>query len=422
MNSLVLVITICVLIFLCGYLSIGEASVSSVSAARAQAWAGVDPRRVNLVDWEFNQRQRVIITILVTHNVLAVAVSSFATVLTTSLWGDVGIIWGTVIVSILMVLFSDFLPKCIGMAFGERTFSTILPILKSLSYAVSPVAKVLEKIVEYFSDLFGVDMTLESTMVTRNEIEKLVKEGEESGVIEENERRMIDGVISFDETRVSEIMVPRISIDAFQADALISDAMPQIIEWEHSRVPVFDEDIDHIVGIAYIKDMISYLREKKLDVPLRSFMREPLFVPETLKVDALFDIMRKKHVHFAVVVDEYGGTAGILTLEDLLEEIVGDIRDEYDEESATIVQIGKDSYRVKCAEPLEDLGSFVNYDFNCDEVDSVGGYVLDKFNGFPKKGDTISDGHWAIKVTDVGEHRVNEAVFTRLHNEDTIEE
>ena len=417
MNGVMWITLIACLIFLCGYMSVGEASVSSVSVPRAQAWAGDDPVRQRLVDWELTKRQRVIITILVTHNILAVAVSSFATVFTTSVWGDGALVWCTVVVSVLMVLFSDFLPKCIGMAFGERTFPTMLPILRGISTVITPVVDALENVVGYFSRAFGVDMTLESSIVTRNEIEQIVSDSAESGVIEETERRMIDGVISFDETRVSEIMLPRISVDAFEASSLISEVLPKIHEWEHSRIPVYEEDIDHIVGVIYVKDLIPYLREKHLDVALDTFMRQPLFVPGTMKVDALFDIMRKKHVHFAVVVDEYGGTAGIITLEDLLEEIVGEIRDEYDEESAPFIKIGDNSFRVKCAEPLEDLGNFVGYDFDCDDVDSVGGYVLDRFNGFPKKGDTFTDGVWSIKVTDVGEHRVNEVVFTRLVSE-----
>lgn len=412
-SFVILVLTIATLVALSGYLSVGEAAISSVSAPRARAFGEANPRLAPLVDWELAERQRAIIAILVAHNLFAVAASSFATVLTTNLWGEKGVFWATVIMTVLMVLFADFLPKCIGMALGEKNFGFILPGLRAFSVVFKPLVAALERIVKICGRLLHVDMTLESTVVTRDEIEQLVKNGEESGAIEASERRMIDGVIAFDETRVSEIMVPRVSMDALEVNETIANVASLMQNWEHSRIPVFHETPDDIVGIVYLKDMIPYLRAGKTDTLLSAFMRRPLFVPETMKVADLFGMMRGKRVHFAVVVDEYGGTAGIVTLEDLLEEIVGDIRDEYDEEAAPIVQLDDRSYRVKCTESLEELGAVVGYDFDCSDVDSVGGYVLDKFMGFPEKGDVYRDADWTIKVTDVGEHRVNEVVFVR---------
>lgn len=406
---------ILLMVFLCGYMSVGESSIACVSEAKARAWGNENQGFMSLVDWELTQRQKVVIAILVAHNLFSVASSSMMTVIATDLWGHSGVFWATAVMTTLMVLFADFLPKCIGMALGEKTFPVLLPGLKACEVVFRPVITVLNWIVVAASRLMKVDMVLESSIVTRDEIEQLVKNGEESGAIEESERRMIDGVISFDETRVSEIMVPRVSMDALEVSQSIGKVFSQIEEWEHSRIPVYKETPDDIVGVLYLKDMIPYLQEGKMDAALADVMREPLFVPETMKVNDLFNTMRAKRIHFAVVVDEYGGTAGIITLEDLLEEIVGEIHDEYDEDSAPVVRIGSSSFRVKCSESLEDLGAALSYEFNCDDVDSVGGYVLDRFNGFPAKGDTLSDGVWTITVTDVGEHRVNEVIFT--HND-----
>jgi putative hemolysin len=407
------VLSIFLFIFLCGVLSVGEASVSSVSSARALAWAEENPYFAHLVNWELDNRQRVIIAILVAHNLFSVAASSLLTFYTTGLWGENGIFWATTIMTILMVLFADFLPKCIGMAVGEKTFFLVLPSLKTAAVVFKPVIVFLEKIVHYVSRAFRMDMTLESSMVTRDEIEQLVKNGEESGEIEPSERRMIDGVIALDETRVSEIMVPRTSVDALEVSQKLEDVLSKMRNWEHSRIPVFSGTLDEIVGVVYLKDMIPFLHAGKIKTPLKNFMRPAFFIPETMKVNDLFNNMRNRHIHFAVVVDEYGGTAGIITLEDLLEEIVGDIRDEYDDDSVPIMQLNDHTYKVKCTESLEDFEAAAGYDFHCEDVDSVGGYVLYRFNGFPKKGDTIKDGDWTIKVTDVGEHRVNEVLFIR---------
>ncbi|MGI6075343.1 MAG: hemolysin family protein [Pyramidobacter sp.] len=412
-HPLAVLLSIAALIFLCAYFSVGEASVSSVSAARARAWAEDNPSFDSLVQWQLNNRQKVIIAILVAHNLFSVTASSLLTFFTSRLWGESSVLWSTTVMTVLMVLFADFLPKCIGMAIGERTFTAVLPGLKAAATLFKPAIFCLERIVFSVSRLFHVDMSLESSMVTRDEIEQLVKNGEESGAIEPSERRMIDGVIALDETRVSEIMVPRTSVDALEVSRKLGDVLSCMRNWEHSRIPVYSGTLDNVAGVVYLKDMISHLRAGALETPLKSLMRPAFFIPETMRVNDLFNSMRSQHVHFAVVVDEYGGTAGIVTLEDLLEEIVGDIRDEYDDDSAPIVQLSDTSYRVKCAESLDDFENAVGYNFNCDAVDSVGGYVLDRFNGFPQKGDEVAVGEWTIKVTDVGEHRVNEVVFTR---------
>ncbi len=403
-------------VILCGYLSLGEAAVSSVSEARARAWETKNSGWKKLVDWEIDHPQKVIITILVARNLFSVAASALFTLVLTSQWGSGAEVWATATMTVVMVLFADFLPKCLGLASGENNFTIVLPGLYVTSVIFKPVVVFLEKIIYQVGKFFHVDMRLKSTFVTRDEIGRLVESGEKSGAIEETEHRMIDGVIALDETRVSEIMVPRTEVAAFAPSRTISGVLEQMRNPKllHSRVPVIKDSLDDIVGVVYLKDMIPYLREGKLETPLTAFMRKPLFVPETARVDDLFNTMKKRHVHFAVVVDEYGGTAGIITLEDLLEKIVGEIHDEFESDaSAPMVKLNDRSYKVKCTESLEDFANFIGYDFGCDEVDSVGGYVLDRFGDFPKKGEIFQDRDWTIEVTDVSPHRVNEVIFSR---------
>ena len=251
-----LCLSILILVALCGYLCLGEAAISSVSIARARAYAEVNPGLESSVEWELNNRQEAVITILVAHNLFSVAASSLATVLALGFLGEGGVVWATVVMTVLMVVFAEFLPKCVGMVSGEKSFIVVLPGLRVLSVLLRPFVAALEKAVALFSGIFHMDMTLESSMVTRDEIEQLVRSGEESGAIEESERRMIDGVIAFDETRVSEIMVPRVSMDALEVDQTIGDVITEIQEWEHSRIPIYRETPDDIVGVLYLKDMI----------------------------------------------------------------------------------------------------------------------------------------------------------------------
>ncbi len=407
---------------LCGYLSLGEAAVSSVSTAKARAWEsrisalGRRSAWTRLVDWEIGHPQEVIITILVARNLFSVTASALMTLLITNLCGSGAEIWATVSMTVIMVLFADFLPKCIGLATGEKNFVLVLPGLWFTSMLFKPVVLFLEKVVFSVGKIFHVDMALQSSFVTRDEIGQLVESGEKSGALEASEHRMIDGVIALDKTRVSEIMVPRTSMGAFAASRTIAGVLEQMQNPKllHSRVPVFKDSLDNIIGVLYLKDMIPYLREGKLDTLLTAFMRQPLFVPETTRVDDLFKTMKRQHIHFAIVVDEYGGTAGVITLEDLLEKIVGEIHDEFEGDDAVpIVKLNDRSYKVKCTESLEDFAAATGYDFDCDEVDSVGGYLLERFGGFPKEGEIIKDSDWTIQVTSVGAHRVNEAIFTR---------
>ncbi len=403
-------------VFLCGYLSLGEAAVSSVSTAKARAWESQNSGWKRLVDWAIEHPQKIIITILVARNLFSVTASALLTLQITNLWGSCAEVWVTVFMTLVMVLFADFLPKCIGLATGEKNFVLVLPGLWVTSIIFKPVIIFLEKVIFSVGKIFHVDMALHSSFVTRDEIGQLVESGEKSGAIEASEHRMIDGVIALDKTRVSEIMVPRTSMGAFAVSRTIAGVLEQMQNPKllHSRVPVYKDSLDNIVGVLYLKDMIPYLREGKLDTLLTAFMRQPLFVPETTRVDDLFNTMKKQHVHFAVVVDEYGGTAGIITLEDLLEKIVGEIQDEFESDAAApIMRLDERSYKVKCTESLEDFAAVAGYNFDCDEVDSVGGYVLDRFGGFPKEGEIFKDGDWTIQVTDVGAHRVNEVIFTR---------
>lgn len=416
--SALLFISLCVLT--CACLSVGEASISSVGAARAQAYGDENRGLSRLIAWELDARQSVIITILIAHNIFSVAASSLGTSLAMGAWGSSGIFWSTLIMTLIAIVIEDFVPKCLGMAVGERAFPFVLPFLRFWFNLFRPLVWLLVQFVAACGRFLNVSMVLESSIVTRDEIEEIVKSGEESGVLEADERRMIDGVISFDETRVAEIMVPRVSMKALEDTQKVSDLVSKLSEWEHSRIPVFHGTPDEIVGVIYVKDIISCLREQKTDMPVSQLMRKAIYVPETTFVKDLFNLMRAQHVHFAVVVDEYGGTAGIVTLEDMLEEIVGEIRDEYDDEDAGIVQISANSYRVKASESLEELGLVIGCDFDCEDVDSVGGYVLDKFHGFPQKGDVYKDKGWMIKVTDAEPHRVNEVIFIR--NSDKTDE
>jgi len=367
----------------------------------------------HFVDWVNKDRYQAISAILVGNNLVNVAASGTATALATSLLHEHGVAFAVVVMSILIIIFGEVIPKCVAMAKGERLLVIALPLVRLFSWFVAPLIWGMEQFARIVSYVTGLDLSLKDSFVTKEEIGQVVKIGEASGAIEESERQMIDGVISFDEIRVSEIMVPRTQMHMIESERTVDDALQFIEKMGNSRVPVFTDTPDHIDGIVLVKDLLAALIKGQKNEPVTKFMRTPLFVPETMYVPRLFRIMQNVRMHMAVVVDEYGGTAGLITLEDLLEEIVGEIQDEYDKEEQKITTFSDGSYRAKTSISLEELNDVLNSHFVCDDVDTLGGFLLDQFGNFPREGDTVALDGWLFEIVSMDGHRINDVTIRR---------
>ena len=358
--------------------------------------------------------QRALTVILIGNNLVNIAASAVATQVAISLIGAKGLLLAVAFMTVVIVIFGEILPKSIAILKPDGIVSNALPLLRFINVVFSPLIWITVGIVKFFGSLMKVDLSSQHPFVTREEIEQMVNIGEASGVFEEEERRMIHGVISFEETRVYEIMIPRTDMMAVPGDISISDSIPVFRECGHSRLPVYEKSPDHIVGILYVKDLIGAFMSDETSIPVSSLAREALFVPETMRIADLFDVMRGKRVHMAIVIDEYGGTAGLVTLEDLIEEIVGEIQDEYDDESALIQKEPDGSYLVRGQMGLEDLSEALGYPFESSDMDSVGGLVLSLAGRFPDKGQRLPYGHWEFQVLEVEDHRIKMVRVTPL--------
>jgi len=243
-------------------------------------------------------------------------------------------------------------------------------------------------------------------------------QGEAVGKVSEAvERRMIDGIIDFEETRVHEVMVPRMDMVTLEASEPLEEAMKVFIEHGHSRLPVYEESLDNIVGVLYVKDTLKHLIGAELSQAVGGMMRKPLFVPETIRTVELLETMRRDHIHIAVVVDEYGGVAGLVTMEDILEEIVGEIQDEYDQESPDILEMEDGTYRVQGTTSLEDLSEALDYPFESEDAESLAGLVLLLAGGFPQVNDAFEYEDWRIRVVDLEDHRIKVLDLERMKPE-----
>lgn len=388
-----------------------ETAMTAVSRARLAALGEANPAKGKLISWLYSNRQRALMVTLVGNNLVNIAASAIASAVAVSFMGGKGILVSVVVMTTVIVFFCEILPKASAIARPDGFVLALLPLVRSLSFILWPVVTVAQGVVFAMGRLWGIKLDA-SNLITREEIDHIVKEGSASGVLEEDERKMIHGIISFEETRVSEIMVPRTDVTAVAASSSIREAVDIFMESGHSRMPIFDGDMDHIVGILYVKDLLRNLTDGDMGRSVMDCKRQSLFVPETMRVAELFDKMKKAKVHMAIVVDEYGGTAGLVTLEDLIEEIVGEIQDEYDEEIPPI-QADGDGFIVQGHVHLEDISEALDYVFQAEDVDTVGGLVLSLFGGFPDEGQSIEHGPWVIEVVKVRNHRILEVRFIR---------
>ena len=368
--------------------------------------------------WLIDDTQEALTVCLIANNVVNISASALASSVVLGLFGAGALVFVVPVMTVLIVIFGEILPKSAAMVYSENVLIFASPILRILAFLISPVAWAMKKCVKAIGFLLHIDLGTQQVFVTRDEIEQFVKIGEESGALEANERRMIDGIIDFDETRVHEIMIPRTDMIALEAEDTLADAVKIFIEEGHSRLPVYEESPDNIIGILYVKDTLKNLLDSDLTCEVRNLLRKPIFVPETIRTAELLENMRREHIHIAIIVDEYGGVAGLVTMEDILEQIVGEIQDEYDQEAPEIQKLDDGSYMVQGGISLETLSDALGTEFESDDAESLGGLVLILSGSFPEAGEIFEYNGWRIKVEALEEHRITLLNLSKIENND----
>lgn len=405
------IILLAVLMILSSYFSATETSITAAGKGTLLTLSDKYNYRRKDFLWLIDNTSKAINVTLIGNNLVNIAASAVATSLAISLFGVMGTVYAVAVMTVLIVVFCEILPKNIAIARKEGVLRFCLPFLRLFSLLMAPVTAFLFLLLKGVGAVTGMNLVSYSALISREEIDHIVAESGASGVLEEDERKMIHSVIAFEETRVSEVMSPRTDIYSISESDSAEEAVAIFTESGHSRIPVHREDIDDISGILYAKDLLAPLSEGKDDISIPKLMRKALFVPETMKTDGALDIMRKSKVHIAIVVDEYGGTAGLITLEDLIEEIVGDIQDEYDTEVPEIMAERDGVYLVQAQVNLEDLSEALHYPFEdyFEEVDTLGGMILMLSGNFPVPGEVVTFGPWDMSVIEVQNHRILQA-------------
>ena len=282
------------------------------------------------------------------------------------------------------LLLGELLPRRIVAVKSKEVAFALLGFLRGMLGLVAPLQWLLSCLADVLSRVCGVDPSAMDEQVTEEEIRLLVDVGEEKGVIEGSQKEMINNIFEFDDLTAADIMTPRTDVEAIDADDTVDDALHASVENGVSRLPVYEEDIDHVIGVLYIKDLLPYVGKPLPEVvTVRSMMREPLFVPETKKCGELFSEMTAAHMQMAMIVDEYGGIAGIVTMEDLLEAIVGNMQDEYDNEQEEVTKLDDNRYEVDGTTDIDEVAELLDIEIPEGDFDTLGGFLMSKLGRIP---------------------------------------
>jgi putative hemolysin len=321
----------------------------------------------------------------------------------------------TSLVSLFTIVFGELVPKGLAYGYSERLAFFFAGPIDFLGRILAPLVWLLTTVTNAITRVFGITDT-QGEKMTAEELMIIVERGGQQGVIEAEEQQMIGAVLELGEQRVHEVMVPRIDITALPEDASLEHIIDIIVAEGHSRIPVYQESIDNVTGILYAKDLLPLLAEKAASFDIRPLLRTPLFVPESISVDDLLHMLQRRKVHIAIVLDEYGGTAGLVTIEDLIEEIVGEIQDEYDVEEPMVERISDDEARIDGRASIDDLTEVFGVELDGEDreqYDTVGGLVYHQIGGVPEVGDTVEVDGLTLTVESTDGRRVGKVLVVR---------
>ncbi|MDN5339246.1 MAG: magnesium and cobalt exporter, family [Euryarchaeota archaeon] len=380
------IILFIVCLLLSAFFSSSEVALISITRAKVRALVNQGKNGAKALDTLKRSTDALLITILIGNNTVNVAAASLATAIAIAAYGDVGVGIATGATVILMLIFGEIGPKMYASRNTEALALRVAQPILYLTKLLYPVLWVADRLKQQFAFRPGVT----EPVVTEEEIKEWIDVGEEEGTIEEEERDMLYSVLRFGDTTVREVMTPRIDVVMIEDTSSLENALAIFNETGFSRIPVYHEQIDNVVGLLNVKDVFSAVFRQQTSATVQNLMYEPYFVPESKKIDELLKELQVKKQHMAVVLDEYGSFAGIVTVEDMLEELVGEIMDEFDEEEPEVQQLEEGVYLVDARAWVEHLNEDLELSLPLtDTYESIGGLVIDRLGHIPRRGEVV---------------------------------
>jgi magnesium and cobalt exporter, CNNM family len=400
-------LTIVIALILAALAASAETSLTSISRVRLRQLVEQKNAAAIIIERLHKEPNSYLSTILIFNTVAIIVASSAATLLALRLYQERVAEWlVSLILSLVVLVVCEITPKTLALQRAERVALRMARLVAWATWLMRPIVYVLTAVTRLILRILGGRAQVRGPFVTEEELKMLVSVGEEEGVLEEEEREMIHGIFEMGDMRVREVMVPRTDLVAIEVHEPVEKAVDLVTKHGHTRIPVYEGDLDHIVGVLYAKDLLrAVVRGEQKS--LREIARKPYFTPESNKVQDVLRDLRKNRVHMAIVVDEYGGTAGAVTIEDILEEIVGPIQDEYDiGEEDEIQFVSPNEVVLDGRVSVNDVNELLRLDIAADDYDTVGGYVLNQLGAAPKVGATLKLGTAELRVEAVQGTRI----------------
>lgn len=401
------IIILLILLLLSCFFSSAETSLTTINKLRIRSLADENVKGAKTVVKLIEDPSKMLSAILIGNNVVNLSASSIATSLAIDHFGSVGAGIATGIVTIMILIFGEITPKTLATIHAEKLSLQYAGIIYFLTQLLTPVIYIVNRISLVILRLLRVDPNKRVSAITENELRTIVDVSHEEGIIESEERRMITNVVDFGDSLAKDVMVPRIDMEFADIDLTYDELVTAFSIEKYTRLPVYQETRDNIVGIVNLKDVFFYKGEKE-DFCLKDIMRDPYFTYEYKNTSELFIEMKKESIPLAIVLDEYGATAGLLTLEDLIEEIVGDIRDEYDSDEEDSIQcISDNEFIVDGNTKLNDINEIIGLHIESDDYDSIAGHIIGLLDHLPSQGETVEDDHVIYTVDAVDKNRID---------------
>ncbi len=400
------------------FLAAAELSLSSVSRIRLLQLADEGDKKAQLT-LDLTQKSKEFLSVLLLLTLLAdTGMAAIAAVLAAEVF-PFGPAIAIGVVTLALFIFAEMIPKTFAINNPEKVAGLVVRPVSLLTKVLYPLSFIFIRIANFFVTLLG-GKIVRRPFVTEEEIKMMVTVGAEEAQIEEDEKEMIHSIFEFGDTIVREVMVPRPDMVAVESAAAMDEVLEQVVTAGHSRIPIYEDSIDNVIGLMYAKDLLTFLNKpisERQQIAIKELMRPAYFVPETKNISELLKEMQQKQTHMAVVLDEYGGTAGLVTIEDLLEEIVGEIFDEYDLEEAMVEVLSHDSYRIDGRAPMDEVRELVGVDLPEYGGETIGGFVYDLAGHIPARGEVVEYNSLRFEVEKVVGRRISKIIVIKKEPE-----
>ncbi|MBQ9983597.1 MAG: HlyC/CorC family transporter [Lachnospiraceae bacterium] len=404
-------VTIIILVLLSAFFSSAETALTTVNKHRLRSLVEEGNKTAAKILKLVENPSKMLSAILIGNNIVNISASALTTTFTTEVYGNAFLGVSTGVLTLVVLLFGEITPKSLATLYNEKIAFLYIHIIAPMTMILTPVIWIVDKLSTAIFFILRIDKDKAKSQMTEGELRTIVDVSVEDGVIEKEEKSMINNVVDFGDSKAKDIMVPRADMALISVDATFEEVFEIFNEEHYSRLPVYDDNKDSVIGILYMKDLFLYQNaadSKKQSFSVKNIMREPFYVYEYQKTSSIMAEMRNRFVSLAIVLDEYGTAAGLITIEDLIEEIVGEIRDEFDmDELETVTKLEENRYEIDGAMKLSDLEDNIGIRLESENYDSLGGYVIELLDHLPTEGETVKKDGITLKVVSMDKNRID---------------